>query len=181
MSAEKAEVKMGTAHQIGCDLDDMLHAAEEEVAASKGGQTAIVQVQKGIGSIMAQVKKEMDDGKYPIEVANELSKLITRVQTSVGSIGTLMKTREIQALGKVDAYKKAVEVTKKVYDTEARKKDAGNEAREGARPVGSHPGPGIRARREAEVTEEEDAPPNGRRRRRPRGMTDGADTGQTTG
>lgn len=124
MGIDKSEIKMGTAHDIGALVDDMLEAANRDVFRSDGALTALSIAAKGLESIFVHVNKDVDDGKYDLEVAKTVKTYIQRCLGSVTSLLTNAEIQKIRSQGKIEAFQAAVKATKLVYDQEKAKRDA---------------------------------------------------------
>jgi len=167
MGIEKAEIKMAVAHDIGCSLDDMLTAARAEIHRWEGAKLAHQQAQGGIDSLMGiHLKKDLEEGNLGMEEAEKIQRWLQRARGVNENLALQSDAMICKAKGKVEAMEKAVLVTKKVYDTEERKKNAVDEPGEPderlagrpTRAVGSHPGQSVAQQRRDEAQETVEKP-----------------------
>jgi septum formation inhibitor MinC len=154
VSELKAEIKMATAHHIGAKLDDQLDAANSEVQRYDGAKEALKQAVKTLEGLMLHVDKDIDEGKYeelagslgPLKIAELVKLYIQRSMSSVQNLAIGAETSSLVARGKAQALQLAVKTTKDIFDTEAKKKAAIEEAMKSGtlieenRPEGVHPG-----------------------------------------
>jgi len=177
MSLEKSEVRIGVANEIGCAMDDALEAARGQVKYCEGGNAFLLTAQKKVQALAKLVDDDLDgkgEGliKDP-ETAGLVKKYITRAVAIVGSEAATAGNAKLVAMGHVQAYETAVKGIKKKVDLENAKvaqakkneeKALRGGAFDGARLVGSHrlvgehPGPGIKAQRQAEEAAEKAKP-----------------------
>lgn len=167
MNVEKAQIKIGTAHEIGVHLDDMLEAAEAQVYRQEGAAMALKQAIGPIVGLAEHVKKDLTEGKLDefgelgLKVSEYVIRYINRAAGAVENLATAAEVGKLKALGKVDGLRDAVKSTKKVMDGERQKVSAfveaskdGSMTDEGAfagapedRPTGVHPGDPLAGRR----------------------------------
>lgn len=154
---DKAEVKKGTAHEIGCRLEDALEAAKDEMHRMEGANAGAVQVGQLIDALSAHVDQDLDEGKYDLTVATVVKQYVSRASAVAASIAKRSADQRLVAQGKIFGLQASVQVTKKLHDDEERKQKAVQEAPEGSngrsRPVGVRP-VSIKAQRLAEEAAE---------------------------
>ena len=165
MSIEKAQVKVGTAHEIGCRLDDSLEAATKDLYRLEGAAQAFRQAAQSVESLAKHVDAEMDAGKFDLEAAKLIKRYVERAHQMMTNLTMQADNNRMAQTGKVAGAEAAVQLVKKFRDEEERKADllrAAIAARaaepavaepaqeEGLRPVGLRPGMSIKERRLAE-------------------------------
>ncbi len=124
MNIEKAEVKLGTAHELGCRLDDSKEAFQKEVSQWEGANAASLQITKGIEDLAKHVDKDIDQGLFDLETGVKIKKYITRAAAVASSVAAQASNNTLVARGKVQAMEVAVTVAKKLYDEERSKVEA---------------------------------------------------------
>jgi len=161
VGAEKSEIKMSVAHDIGCSLDDMLTGARAEIHRWEGAKLAHQQAQGGIDSLMGiHLKKDLEEGTLGMEEAEKIQRWLQRARGINENLAIQSDAMICKAKGKVEAMEKAVLITKKVYDAEARKREALLNPEEPddrvgrTRAVGAHPGLSLANQRRSEVDSE---------------------------
>jgi hypothetical protein len=163
MSIEKAQVKVGTAHEIGCRLDDALEAATKDLYRLEGAAQAFRQAAQSVEGLAKHVDREMDEGKFDLETAKLIKKYVERAHQMMTNLTMQADNNRMAQTGKVSGAEAAVQLVKKFRDDEERKAEAlrvalaaraaeaeAPVADEGPRPVGLRPGASIKERRLAE-------------------------------
>jgi hypothetical protein len=118
---EKAEIKKGTAHQIGALLDDQLEAAQKSIPRCSGGSEAAVLCAKKIRTLAQHVQGQVEAGAFDFDQAKEILKWLERAATICESESRSWNLLGEQAKGIVKGLELSVQTTKKVYDEEDRK------------------------------------------------------------
>lgn len=164
MGLEKAELKRETANEIGNALEDVLEQGRLAQARKSGEADAWGAAAKSLEGLLGLVSRDVDEGKLDLEEA-KLAKtwLLRAVNGAKGAAAEHLAAFHV-AKGKVEALEVAVGVTKRIFDREATKAEAlaqddGANGRGRARPVGAHPGAGVKARRLAEESTTAPPPP----------------------
>lgn len=159
MSAEKAEVKMATAHAIGVQHDDRLEAAKAEVHRFEGASGAMKQAGENLNNLIAQFQKEVDEGKLDehgdsvLKVASLVTQWLRRAVGTTVALGDIATDNKLKCMGKVEALEQAVADVMRVFKDERAKADAlkaGKTELPMRRIPGAHPGKGTAAARKAE-------------------------------
>jgi len=158
MGFEKSEIKMSVAQEIGNNLDDALESAKVEINRWEGGKFAHVQTTQGIDHLIGHhLKKDLEEDKLTMEDAERIKRYLLRAKGLVENLSIQCDSLTLKAKGKVEALEKAVLITKKVYDSESRKRtslltpEEPDERTGPTRAVGAHPGPSIAQQRRAEA------------------------------
>jgi len=146
MSVEKAKIKMSAVSEVGSALDDLLEKVERRIIAHQGGQVAIKNTLKGVGSVMVAIKADLKEDKFSEETAKELQKTIIRIQTCLTDVLKKEEVAEFVALGEKRAFQEGVKVAKRIHDSEERKTFVDEDAADNP----GHPGPSIRHQRDEE-------------------------------
>lgn len=171
MNINKAEVKIFTAHELGCRLDDLLEANTKDMYRLEGGVVALKQATTSIEGLLAVVDKEMDAEKFSLEQAKEIKRYIQRAAQILTNLTLNTDNNRIAYGGRMQALELAVNVAKKYQDEESKKiaalqtaveqnrvvKDGDSHTvvdGEGQRPVGVRPKMTIKEQRQAEAAEE---------------------------
>lgn len=125
MGFDKAEIKMGTANEIGSDLDDILERLEKSLYALEGADRMLGQVTKNIEALMEHVDLDMSEGKLEIQepmlVAKVIKDYIKKAAGVAVSLGEANRANRFRTQGKIEATKVAIETVKKLYDAEKSK------------------------------------------------------------
>jgi hypothetical protein len=157
MTAGKTEIKIGTYHEVGAELDDALEGAHAEVHAARGAKGALAAARKQIANLGAAAKAEVEEGELALEEANAVSKYLTRVDAIMESALVTARNQELVSSGKASALEKSVQRIKKKVDTEAARiqaaiDSAGSDEDIDMRPTGARQT--IKERRQAEARAE---------------------------
>lgn len=128
MNIEKAQAKMGTAHDIGCRLDDTREAYLKEVSQWEGSNAAALQIAKGIEELAKHVDKDMDEGLYDLTTASVIKKYLTRAATVAQAVGAQASQQTLMAKGRVQAAEAGITLVRKIHDEEAAKVKAFQQA-----------------------------------------------------
>lgn len=160
MSKLKSEVKAATLHEVGMKLDDVLEAAERELHTLEGGKQALHMGQKKVEQHLANVDRDVQEGKLDLEQATLIKRWVTQCVHILENLALQAEVQMYQAQGKVVGAKHVVAVAKSLYDREKAHLDALSQAEvrtealvalepaEGRqRVVGTHPGDPLAARR----------------------------------
>lgn len=166
MSILKSQIKIGTVSELGAQLDDLLEKAEKEPLKCEGYSLCLKEFETGLTSIFSRVDTERDEGQFdafgnPLEVAGLVKKFLTRVHASIEGLKAHNEKVRLVQEGRVLGLRQAVEIAKKMHDSEQLKMAALAKAvEEGVitveedpkkRPVGKHPGPSLKSRRTAKT------------------------------
>lgn len=163
----KGELRASAIHEVGARLDDMQEATQHELHRREGGVAACVEVSKKIGSLIAVVDKELDEGQYDIDTAKRIKQALARAVAVSDSRAREEDNARLRATGALQAMQKAVEVTSVLYQGELAKMaahkerdDSALEEDSGPRPVGAAPKKSIKQRRlEEEAAQQQAAAP----------------------
>jgi len=83
MSIEKAEVKVGTANEIGNRLDDVLEGTTKDLYRLEGAAVAYRQAVQAVEVVSTVIDKDMDEGKVGLEEASLIKKYLERARQNV--------------------------------------------------------------------------------------------------
>lgn len=172
MNVNKAEIKIFTAHELGCRLDDLLESNTKDMYRLEGGVVALRQAITSIEGLLAVVDKEMDAEKFDLEQAKEIKRYIQRAAQILTNLALNTDNNRIAYGGRMQALELAVGVAKKYQDDESKKvaalgaamaqnrvvKDGDSHEMvdtEGDRPVAVRPGMSLKEQRLAEAAAEE--------------------------
>lgn len=160
MSIEKAEVKVGTANEIGNRLDDVLEGTTKDLYRLEGAAVAYRQAVQAVEVVSTVIDKDMDEGKVGLEEASLIKKYLERARQNVQGQSAQAEHNRVVQLGKVQAMQATVQIVKKFRDDEEAKANRLREAAEQletdpdqsvVRPVGLRPGATVKERRLAEA------------------------------
>ena len=171
MNVNKAEIKIFTAHELGCRLDDLLESNTKDMYRLEGGVVALRRALEDINGLLAVVDKEMDAEKFDLEQAKEIKRYIQRAAQVITNLTLNTDNNRIAYGGRMQALGLAVEVAKKYQDEESKKVASLQAAMEqnrvvkdgdshemtdsdGGRPVGVRPGLSLKEQRLAEEAAE---------------------------
>lgn len=171
MNVNKAEIKIFTAHELGCRLDDLLESNTKDMYRLEGGVVALRQAATSIEGLLAVVDKEMDAEKFDLEQAKEIKRYIQRAAQVITNLTLNTDNNRIAYGGRIQALSLAVDVAKKYQDEESKKiaslqaavdqnrvvKDGDSHAMtdsDGGRPVAVRPGLSLKEQRLAEEAAE---------------------------
>jgi len=124
MNIEKAQMKMGTAHEIGCRLDDSRESYLKEVSHWEGANAASLQVARGIEDLAKHVDKDIDEGQYDLEMGARIKKYLTRAATVANSVAAQAGQQSLLARGKVQAMEASLVLVRKLHDEEQKRVEA---------------------------------------------------------
>lgn len=128
MSIEKAIVKMGTAHDIGCRLDDTREAYLKEVSHWEGANAGALQIARGVEDLGKHVDRDVDEGKYDFATATLIKKYLTRAATVAQAVAAQASQQNLMARGKVQAMEASITLVQKIHAEEKGRVDAYREA-----------------------------------------------------
>lgn len=167
MNLDKSDLKILTAHELGCRLDDYLDANTKDMYRLEGGVTALRAASLSLDGLMKVVDKEMDEGKFDLEQAAHIKKFVQRAAQMVLNLALQHENNRIAQTGRVAALDGAVSIARKFKEEESKKVEAlrlalaqnkitadgevvEGEELEGARIPGLRPGMTVKERRLAE-------------------------------
>lgn len=169
MNLDKSDVKVGTANEIGCRLDDMLEANTRELHRFEGAVTALRTGASAIENLEKAVDRELDEGKIPdLETAVLIKKWTGRMHQALTNLAMQADNNRVMQTGKISAMQGAVEVTRKFREEEMNRAATlrtaleQNKARASdhvVAEVGDRPGLSIKERRLAEAASEQKSVP----------------------
>lgn len=151
-SAEKGEVKVGAANELGCRFDDMLEALLKEGHQWEGAIAALRRAEAAVVALSAHVDKEVDEDKLDLEQAKLVKLWLGRAAQATHNLFLNAQNQVLVAQGKVNGLTAVVAATKKYSDEQAmqvRVAMAQVESRQ--REPEGRPGPTIKEQRLAEA------------------------------
>jgi hypothetical protein len=124
MSMEKSQIKMGTARDICAQLDAMLGVIQKDLLRNKGSLNSYSAVAKEVRDLLGEVDQDVEGGKFkgagdPASVANEVKRYVNRCLEILDKLSKQSHANIIKIEGKVEAFRHAMDVTKKIHDQEA--------------------------------------------------------------
>jgi hypothetical protein len=176
MNLEKADVKIGTANEIGCQIEDSLEAAQKEALRAEGTLAAFPQVQQTLEGVFKAVDKDIEAGDFDLDTAALIKKYLVRAAQAIQTLSKQSEANRLVLGGKivalehtvklVSAYKQAEELKASNFRkaVEAQQQEAvqsgqkeetvAGRPQELNRPAGMHPGVSVKARRQAQKATE---------------------------
>lgn len=160
MSIEKAEVKIGTANEIGNRLDDVLEGTTKDLYRLEGASVAYRQAVQAVEVVSSFLDRDVNEGKVGLEEATLIKTYLEKARQNVQGQATQAEHNRVVQLGKVQAMQATVQIVKKFRDDEESKAKRLREAAEQleaetgqpiSRPVGMRPGSTLKERRLAEA------------------------------
>jgi len=124
MSIIKAEIKMETAHEIGCKIEDLLQAAEKELHVMGGAKSGFQQAATRVEALQKQAELEEKEGKLSIDQYKVAKDWVNRAVGILRQLASAAESNEQQVRGKTIAYKQAVDTIQKVHLVEKTKATA---------------------------------------------------------
>ena len=121
MNVNKAEIKIFTAHELGCRLDDLLESNTKDMYRLEGGVVALRQATTALEGLLAVVDKEMDAEKFDLEQAKEIKRYVQRAIQAVTNMVLNTDNNRIAYGGRIQALGLAVDIAKKYQDEESKK------------------------------------------------------------
>lgn len=121
MSILKSEVKIGTVHELGCRLDDSLDAASKDMYRGEGASEALHQALAAFEKLAKNVDEEMKEGAADMDSARFVKRYIGNM---LGVLTTMAKAADgvkMSNVGRVQAFKQAVQIAKQMKDDELAK------------------------------------------------------------
>jgi hypothetical protein len=117
----KSEIKMGTAHELGCRIEDTLEATKKLVHQYAGAATALQQAAKAIEALTSHIDKDVDAQTYDLETAAHIKKYIGRAAQIAQNLAIQSDNLRQLNSGKTEGLDLAIQLTKKLYEEERRK------------------------------------------------------------
>jgi hypothetical protein len=121
MSLEKTEAKLNMAHELGVRFDDILESVTKEIDKAEGGLVWLNQAINLILNMKKTIEEQLAAGTQGIPDAKDL---IAKVHESLKNLLSRANTEKHMMVGKADALKAVVTMTKRTYDVEQAKLNA---------------------------------------------------------
>jgi hypothetical protein len=121
MSILKSEVKIGTVHELGCRLDDSLDAATREMYKGEGAAEALHQATAAFEKFAKNVDEEIREGITDLESARFVKRYIGLMLNALTSMEKSAESAKMANVGRVHAFKQAVQIAKQMKDEEMTK------------------------------------------------------------
>jgi len=100
---------------IGEGLDKMMEEARVGAARSNGGKVALREQAKKLQSVHAAADKEFAEDKFDLETLSLVKRYVTLCITATENAALHQESEEMIQTGRVDAYKRAVEVSQRFH------------------------------------------------------------------
>jgi hypothetical protein len=118
----KSEIKVGTAHDIGVRLDDLLENAKGETLKWEGAESALGKAIEGLEGLFKHVETDLEEGKLsglePLQVVGAIKRYIERASNLAKNLRTQARLQKEQSRGKAVGLEQSVTVVKNVVDKE---------------------------------------------------------------
>lgn len=149
MSIDKSNIKIGTAHELGCRFDDALESINKDLYRLEGASTAYKHTVQTISELISAVEREYSEGKMNEGTFNSVKKYFEKAHAVLRQQTSQAENNRCVQLGKIQAMQSAVLITKNLIDEEEMKLQR---AKEDERSTGEHPGPTVKERRSQRET-----------------------------
>lgn len=131
----KAEIRKSAIHDVGVRLDDLLETTRGEISRADGRISAFTEAARVPTALAAAVRKDIDDGKLDLAVADVICQWLAKTTTAMENLAKGAAMEKVAATGKVAGLRVAVEVTKALHSAEEAKQSvvaslSSDEARE---------------------------------------------------
>jgi hypothetical protein len=166
VSIHTAEIKALVVNELGAGFEDLLEDAKSEIFRWEGSKRAFKQGADAVTGLLAHIQKDVDEEEVEVEYVAYAQKYVTRAIEALRNLRLKAEAMELKQRGKVDGLQQVVDATKKIHDksmahaenlraveaaVEAGDEEALLEFQGRNRIRGTHPGPSLRHKREAET------------------------------
>jgi len=117
-SLEKSQVKVATIHEVGCSVDDLLEGANHRQHQAKGAAHALRAHAKNIQALITAADNDLEQGIPDDETLEHVKKWLLRAYHATTNFADHWSNLEQQAIGEINALKRAVEVVSKLHKVE---------------------------------------------------------------
>lgn len=157
MSFEKAKLKAQVIHSVGAEIEDLLESSVQGLHEQQGAARALTEAAKRISQTVGQIDRDMEAGKISLSEADLAKNYINQCVGIVKNAQTGAASAMVKQQGKIDALKNCVSLLEKMHASEVQKanlimQEEKNSKTTRGRPVGIHPGPSIKERRNSEAS-----------------------------
>lgn len=121
MSTLKSELRAAAMYEMGVKLDDQLESARVDEHRAEGAISALLRVQTRLEQLALGVDKDVDEGKFDIEVSKLLKTTLSRSMTIVGITVKEEADARLRSQGGVAGLTRAIEAAKSMVEAERRK------------------------------------------------------------
>lgn len=144
MSAEKSDIKIGAAHELGCRLDDSLETMEKDLYRFEGVIAAYRQAFQTSADLLVILDKDLSSEKLTQEEYQTVKRYADKLHNILKSQSEKAESNKHVQHGKIQAMQAAVLITKRFKEEEELKRTV---SREGERSIGEHPGQTTKSKR----------------------------------
>jgi hypothetical protein len=128
MNLDKADVKIDVATEIGARIEDVLEGARKDVLRQEGATSAFYQAAKACEDAALHVDKDMDEGKFGLEVAAHIKRYVDRCANATRNLAKQSEALHLIAMGKSTSFEMSVKLVEKFRTEEQAKVTALREA-----------------------------------------------------
>lgn len=121
MSAEKSNIKIETAHELGCRLDDSLEASQRDLLKIEGSIMGLRASLALIAERLLQIDKDVDDKKLTKEESVNYRKCLEEIHGTVKNQVINSENNRFFQVGRISSLELAVAITKSFCEEEAKK------------------------------------------------------------
>jgi len=160
MGIDAVRIKALLTHEMGLGFEDALDAANAEVRRWEGSKRGLKSGVDAVMLLLGHIKRDVDEEICTSEQAEYAQNYTQRAADALRNLVIQADAMRLRAEGKADAFKVVVGTTKKMHDKAADKlsvltehaiQTKNDEAPNGPRTIGTHPGPSIRHLRDDEA------------------------------
>lgn len=157
MSQLKAAIAVQVSEDIGSKLEDAFERAKLEISRLEGQRAGAAACMDRVNHLLNVVSKELDEGKLDEEQSLLIKPWLVRAHVACDGVLKQSENDIFAAQGQVRFAEQAVGLVKKVRDGHAAKLAAKVEEPPAGGASDGHPGPSLKALRQAEASGEPDA------------------------
>lgn len=128
MNLDKADVKIDVATEIGARIEDVLEGARKDVLRQEGATSAFYQASKACEDVASHVDKDMDEGKFSLEVSAHIKRYVDRCANATRNLAKQSEALHLIAMGKSTSFEMSVKLVEKFRTEEQAKVTALREA-----------------------------------------------------
>ncbi len=158
MNQLKASIAVKVSEDIGSKLEDAFERAKGEVARLEGQRAGASACMDRINHLLLTVSKDIDEGKLNEEQSLIIKPWLVRAHAACDGVLKQSENAIFAAQGQVRFAEQAVGLVKKVRDAHAAKLSPQMEEPAPGGASEGHPGPTLKALRQAEAAEVPHAP-----------------------
>lgn len=121
MSVEKSNIKIDTAHEIGCRLDDSLETMQKELLRIEGSTLGLRASLSIVAEKIIQLDKDVDEGKLTQDESVIYKKCLEDLHRNIKNQVISVENSRFVQFGRISSLELAVAITKSFCEEEAKK------------------------------------------------------------